>query len=372
MKNIFTLATLFWALLAPQIAEAYDLGTMCKAVDGWKVVEGACDNQGRLQGKGAAHFHSAAVFYGNYVDGLPDGPQDMALSNGFGVSGTGSFREQYANNRHCLINFSKGEVSNSELVCTTKVPGNYGRPAHVASLRVAPGAGKVAWVRKSWGAELRIDLPQLEVVGDVYIDFAGLDLRSNEARFSGPAESFLLTIGAGSSGQSLVQMAIQNITTSVKMEQVSTTTGSNSPGMEFRGTFNFNCDARDRCTIPRYGIFTSEPVNGKIDSRSLTTLTLKNSEQYELVPLHVARDLDRFYNTKYQRVIYFKGPDGVVFDSTSTKNCGADSGADLIQKGGKMSAVKGYDFHPVCGKVTTPNGQSFEGHFDRYGKPIIN
>lgn len=373
MKTMLAGATLLMALLAPQVATAYDLGTMCKAVDGWQVEEGTCDNQGRLQGKGAAYFARQVVFYGNYVDGLPDGPQDMALSDGLGSSLKG--RERFAGKRHCLINFAKGEVTNSELVCTTQVPANYGRPEHVASLRVAPGAGKVAWTRLMTsgngrqGVQLRIDLPQLDVSGDVNIDAAGLDLRAEDARFSGPAESFLLTIDDRGTNF-LFKMSIQNMTTSVKTQEVAATR-MKSPGLEFSGTFSFNCDTRDRCDIPRYGIFTSEPVDGKIDARSLTRLTLNDKDRYEMVPLHVQRDLDRFYNKNYQRVIYFKGPDGVVFDSTASRNCGADVGADIMLKGSNMSRVKAYDFRPVCGKVTTPNGQSFDGNFDRYGKPIL-
>lgn len=340
MRMIFTGARLLLMLFTSQGVMAYELGTMCKAVDGWQVKEGTCDSQGRLQGKGTTFFAKPVLFTGNYVDGLPDGQQDMVLQENKG--------------RHCILNFSKGEVSNSELVCTTKDDSS---EQVVSLLRVAPGAGKVTWKRTllygRYAAQLRIDLPQLDVSGSVSIGAAGLGLGANSARFNGAAEFFLLEIDDQHTNFSL-GISIQNMTTSVK-----------SPNFEISGTFNFDCDRRNQCNLNR--IFTSEPVEGKIDPRSLATLTFKNSERYELVPLHNARD-------NFRRVIYFKGPDGAVFDASATKNCGADLGADIARSGQIYGRKFKYtfDFHPVCGKVTTPNGQSFEGNFDRYGKPIVN
>lgn len=104
---------------------------------------------------------------------------------------------------------------------------------------------------------------------------------------------------------------------------------------------------------------------GKVDRRALIKLTTTNpSRQYEYV-----RPSNERYDNWPQRVLYFK-KGGFEFDATGSDCMINERGASLIRV---ATPIKEFDVRPRCGKVTMPDGRSFDGKYDTStGKPILS
>jgi hypothetical protein len=122
------------------------------------------------------------------------------------------------------------------------------------------------------------------------------------------------------------------------------------------GTFSASCFHAWGCILRPY--LVPKANSGKIDSRALLRVVpTGTSLQYEMVFGENSQG--------FPELLYFKD-DKIEFDATTTAACNYDGylhGATLLFPKGR------YDIFPSCGKITTPDGRSYEGMF-KQGKPM--
>lgn len=342
---------LLWAAVHASSFAGYDLGSMCQATGGWEVVEGRCDGQGRLQGPGkATRKRSGGVFSGNYVNGLPDGPQVITFC------GTDKTCRTRKNPDVCRISFAAGTVTSSELSCTGKG----------ATLQVKPGAGSLRWEAGDEGTPptLTIDLPSFELKGDAIFQAILREGPIQGSRLTGSADHLELSLAFNP------EWTLENAQTQWV-----------SPVLDIDGVFTLNC--RESVGNCKASAFTAKPDDARVDPRSLVKLTDKTGTRlkYELV----------FGNDRSGEVVlYLKSSEGLVFDAFGVEACrksgrvgarlldrvrqrsqqnpgGFNMDNDVTRMGGNF-----FEILPMCGKVATPDGRSFEGVFDEKGRPRLN
>lgn len=321
---------------------AYELSIPCKSADGWKVVQGQCDDNGLLQGIGSATLDPTdgvrpkTMATGPFKNGLPNGNMTLQFDLQWRNTATmGQYRLEVGGS--CNLEFVDGKVLNSALSCTNN--------STKTTVTVKPGAGKIVWAKAPGGrgATLTIDLPEVQIDGG----FNSLDSRlfkpfeNGEDRvpgtFAGKADVFLLETTGGT------KVTIKNLSGAFSNKAV-----------EISGTFTAACFHFFGCALSPYRVART---GGAVDARGLIRVTPAGSPvRYEMV-----------FNTTGRGVgnpvlLYFKD-DQIEFDATTT-NCGDNAfGAELAVKD------KRFDILPYCGKITPRNGRGYEGLF-RNGRPI--
>lgn len=323
-------------------AQGYSLGNLCKSVDGWRVLKGNCDSSGMLQGAGEATMDGQGIpprtiFSGNFVDGKPDGPHQMFFCTV--VSPRCAKRDDHEIWGRCNITFRNKAVSNEEISCSF----------NDGTLVVKPGSGRINWrnephpMRSTPMASIEIDLPEIEWRGPfTYSSVASvLSLRDRRTIIVGKADRFILDLHKSTS------FIFEGFSGSAKSDEIVVS-----------GVFSFKCPY---CSLS--GFVYASLDSDAVDERSLVRVSLNNKgveTSYKIV----------YFNDG--EVLYFESSDGLVFDASNSK-CSSDyrgRGARLR----KMNGVVGnkIDIQPYCGKITTPDGRSFDGKFDSNGRPIIN
>lgn len=372
------------ALLLASTPQAYELPATCQSVGHWKIIEGTCGANGKLQGKGTASFNREARFTGEFVDGLPHGRLTME-----GLDGAGRLTQ-------CEFDFDKGQIVNSELSCTMRDASDSrtGDPSPVLRFKVTSGSGRVAWserdLRLTEGnpiyrgegvGTLRVDLPQIEISSRIDAKAllpAANGVAADIVQQTGTADHLTLRFGDDrKSRDTSISLEISNFNNTLSSDfrlntEVWESEHKSTMPLTIAGTFNWACPWNVR-PVCRLTPFASPEApgdelglnDGKVDRRALIKLTTTSpANQYEYVQPSKKPYLDNWFN----RVLYFK-KDGFEFDATRSKCSRDERGAFFI---GNELPVKTFDVRPLCGKVTMPDGRSFDGKYDRStGKPIL-
>jgi len=127
------------------------------------------------------------------------------------------------------------------------------------------------------------------------------------------------------------------------------------------GYLNADCGVDGRCKVAEKEY---QPKDGPVDPRYLTSRTVRGVQYQYVMRNLIQGGLNGITCSGLGYVYYFKSADGFEFDG-SEGNCPGGGKALLQAYGGSSKdPVPHLDVRPVCGKVTSPKGQSFTGNFD--------
>ena len=374
---------------------AFDLkAAACKTVAGWTPLFGQCNEQGQLSGSGGALLGENLFIKGSFKAGLPDGRMEFFLARQSKMLGNEFFflkqsasadiqswdsfvNEVSKKDSHngqtlkskvnfCGISFEAGQIANGDIECSTKV--FQGELAY----KIKPLAGK-SYIRNG---QIELDIPNVTV-----------NLKNTSSNSLLDASSGLLITG-------IADELILSDTTTLHMRgligTVTYTPDPRSNQAKFGGDYavsvqsylDISCIGGNGNCLSSHMPFT--PQGSNVDAKYLTKVTLKSDKTVQYVALTGKRlTIDalirggggtslmplNFPSMGYQgpsnnRLYYFKATNGVEFDGSASE-CNGKGSASI-----KGDGWKDFDFFPICGKVTMPDGRTYSGPFDREGKPL--
>lgn len=373
-------------------SQAYEFAVpACKAVQNWVPIYGQCDAAGVLTGSGAALYYNLLT-RGQFKDGLPEGKHEFFLgsSGGFqqqlktmatseitdwwtfvtrnpavaklteSAEAPGTCRQKGNSERlcsvldgrtsFCSISFKAGVVEAKEIACALARPDYSESMSQSARYVIVPFDGKVRLetrqTRKAMAREQQVTL-----VADV----PEMSLLSNYGTILFGRRSISLKGVADS-----VEYSASGISVKGMLGDYSANAGTKDEIL-INGYLNAECSGDGRCKVAEKEF---QPQGGPVDIRYLSSRTL-GGKKYQYVMQSLPKGA-MFSNGKtgLGYIYYFKAPDGFEFDG-SAGSCPGGGRAVLVESSASLDVI------PICGKVTSPKGQSFTGKFDSEGRPVV-
>ena len=374
---------------------AFDLqAAACKTVAGWTPLFGQCNEQGQLSGSGGALLGENLLIKGSFKAGLPDGKmefflgrQNKLIGNEFyflktsasadirswdsfvnEVSKKDSHNGQTLKSKvnFCEISFDAGQIANGDIECRTKVfEGEL-------TYKIRPLAGK-SYIRKG---QIELDVPNVMV-----------NLTNTRSMLLSDESRSLLITGIAD------ELILSDTTTLHMRGLIGTVTHTPDPrsnlakyggdyAVSAQSYLDISCVGGNSNCYSSHMPFT--PQGGNVNAKYLTKVTLKSGKTVQYVALTSKRlSIDALlgarggtnlmplnfpsmgnWNPSDNRFYYFKATNGGEFDGSASECNGKGSAAT------KGNDWKDFDFLPICGKVTMPDGRTYSGPFDREGKPL--
>ena len=316
--------------------------------------EGTCDNNSLLQGRGKAYFHNMFIV-GEFKDGRPIGEHRAhflstkaknVLDRGIKLNAGNSWDS--ARGMSCSMHYENGKIASKEILCN--------EDGKVYKITPFDGKVRLELTRDGW-AFISADLPQLEITNGIETIIG-----SGEGTLIGTAES--VKIGIFSQVGSPEVLA-ENVAATVNYLKF----GSAGERVSIKG--NFQLRTQGKTILSTYNL-DIKSLGKQIDKKYLFVYQV-NDIKYEFVPFRP------FWGSSDGDVYYFKSSNGLEFDG-SPSICALTGEWGKVAIGAKLiETTKSYgekaprwDIVPICGKVTTAEGKSFTGKFDREGRPIAN
>lgn len=258
-------------LLLATGSQAYELPVTCQSVGHWKVIEGQCGANGKLQGRGTAALNPEIRFTGEFVDGLPHGRHSMVGLNGRLHEGGLHAGQLHVGTRvRCEFDFENGQIRNSEFSCTFEyLPGGQtSNPPPPIVLKVKSGAGQVQWnttdsrhvegnpaYRGEGRGLLIVDLPTVEVSAQVHVQtiVPAADIAYANINHTGTADQ--LTMRFGQVRSRSISFDIANFDNTLAGDFTLRVNSLNETDsvlpLSLAGTFNWTCltHSRDSCWV---------------------------------------------------------------------------------------------------------------------------
>jgi hypothetical protein len=366
--------------------QAYEFAVPgCKTVQNWVPLYGKCNAAGVLDGSGAALYYNLLT-RGQFKDGLPEGKHEFYLGDvsnfhqKLRTKATSEITDWWAfltmypevaqitksatppgacrsqgnsdrvceqkegRNSFCSISFKAGVVEAKEISCDLYQMAFSEIRRQSLRYEILPFDGKVRLeALRDKSVALVADVPELTLSSDYHTELFG----RRSIAIKGVADSVELRSGG--------------VTFKGIIGDYSANVGRKNE-LLINGYLNAECEIEGRCKVAEMEF---KPQVGPVDSRYLTSRSIRGKKY-----LYVMQSLPKGYmsinrKTGLGYVYYFKAPDGFEFDG-SEGNCPGGGKAILVESNDIL------DVQPICGKVTSPNGQTFTGKFDQEGRPLVN
>jgi len=337
-------AFLFIYLFASSAAMAYEIGTVCReSTQGWKRLDGVCDSEGYLQGKGVAKLHDLIVF-GEFSKGLPNGVNYIEFSKYFDFNRHARDRIRSIElGESCRINFVNGQPADDVIQCH-----NVKAKSKTGNVKMAVNADSVVF-----------NIGKADISGQYLFGRSNL-LRYDRdpVNLTGSADSVTLE-RLYVTGQESNRFFIKNLNGVAAFPPVVRIGSRVDTTNSVKGVFDFDSGKVELRTIKATGqpiTPVAEDFKYDIDAYGIKFKTAFTSSLGSVQYIKIENDLEF---------------DGGGFELCLSKEYGKDAGLAKVSLREDMFRRGTYklEFIPNCGKVTDRAGRSYSGFFDANGRP---